>query len=116
MSRRLFIAWLATSLALAFSVSGSSTIFIPASTFGQFVRPGPVPTDVAARIQRVEDGLLPDNVIKDQPLPHMKLLDRMKYYETPGVSIAVINNYKVEWARGYGAREVGSNEDVNAET
>jgi len=46
----------------------------------------------------------------------MKFLDRMKYYETPGVSIAVINNYKVEWARGYGAREVGSNEDVNAET
>jgi CubicO group peptidase (beta-lactamase class C family) len=46
----------------------------------------------------------------------MKLVDRMKYYETPGVSIAVINNYKIEWARGYGLGEVGSNEAVTPGT
>ena len=73
-------------------------------------------TDFAARIQRVEDGLLPDNVIKGQPLPQMKLVDRMKYYGTPGVSIAAINNYKIEWARGYGVRGVGSNEAVSPDT
>jgi hypothetical protein len=56
-------------------------------------------TDSAARTQRVENGLLPDNVIKGQALPQMKLVDRMKYYEVPGVSIAIINNYKIGWAR-----------------
>src|SRR5712672_1052862 len=73
-------------------------------------------TDSAARTQRVENGLLPDNVIKGQPLPQMKLVDRMKYYETPGVSIALINNYKIGWARGSGVREVASNEAVTADT
>src|SRR6185436_13576377 len=34
----------------------------------------------------------------------------------PGVSIAVINNYKVEWARGYGVKDIESNEPVTAET
>ena len=73
-------------------------------------------TDSAARTQRVENGLLPDNVIKGQSLPQMKLVDRMKYYETPGVSIALINNYKIGWARGSGVREVASNEAVTADT
>ena len=73
-------------------------------------------TDSAARIQRVENGLLPDNVIKGQALPQMKLVDRMKYYETPGVSIALINNYKIEWARGSGVHEVASNVAVTPDT
>lgn len=72
--------------------------------------------DTDARIRRVENGLLPDNIIKGQPLPQMKLLDRMKEYGTPGVSIAVINDYKIEWARGYGVRAQGSNEPVTLDT
>ena len=32
----------------------------------------------------------------------MKLADRMAYYGVPGVSIAIINNGKLEWAKGYG--------------
>jgi CubicO group peptidase (beta-lactamase class C family) len=73
-------------------------------------------TDSAARIGRVENGLLPPNIIRGQPPSQMKILDRMKYYGTPGVSIAVINNYKIEWARGYGVREVGKNEVVTPDT
>jgi CubicO group peptidase (beta-lactamase class C family) len=26
----------------------------------------------------------------------------MKYYQVPGLSIAVIKNYKIDWAKGYG--------------
>ena len=72
--------------------------------------------DVAAKIHRVENGLLPSAVIKGQPLPRMRLIDRMKYHKIPGVGIAVINNYKIEWARGYGVREAGTNEVVTADT
>src|SRR5918993_1516566 len=72
--------------------------------------------DLAARTRRVENGLLPPTVIKGQPLPRMGLAERMKYHKIPGVSIAVINDYKVGWARGYGVREAGTDEGVTPDT
>jgi CubicO group peptidase (beta-lactamase class C family) len=77
---------------------------------------GQTSADIEARILRVENGLLPDNVIKVQPVPRMKLVDNMKEYGTPGVSIAVINDYKIEWARGYGVLAQGSSEPVTPDT
>jgi CubicO group peptidase (beta-lactamase class C family) len=32
----------------------------------------------------------------------VNLLERMKYYKVPGVSIAVVNNGRTEWSHGYG--------------
>ena len=69
----------------------------------------------ASRIERVENGLLPGTVIKGQNAS-MKLADRMVFYKVPGVSIAVINNGKLEWAKGYGVVEAGSTQTVTVET
>lgn len=44
------------------------------------------------------------------------LNDRMKFYHTPGVSIAVINEGKLEWARGFGIRNDRTNDSVNVNT
>ena len=44
----------------------------------------------------------------------MKLTDRMIYYDVPGVSIAVINNGKIEWPKGYGVLEAGRTPRVEA--
>jgi CubicO group peptidase (beta-lactamase class C family) len=77
-----------------------------------------VPPDEAAvreRVQRVENGLLPAVVIKGQTAP-MKLADRMAHYKTPGVSVAVINDGKIEWAKAYGVVEAGGREPVTPET
>lgn len=72
---------------------------------------------IAERISRVENGLLPPNVIKGRPLPRMKLADRMRHWNgVPGVSIAVVNDYKIEWARGYGVLGEGSDEAVTPAT
>ena len=46
----------------------------------------------------------------------MDAQERMAYYNVPGVSIAVINDGKLEWARGYGTLEAGGSAPVNAET
>jgi len=46
----------------------------------------------------------------------MKLADRMRFYKTPGVSIAIINNGAIEWANGYGVREAGGSNPVTTET
>jgi CubicO group peptidase (beta-lactamase class C family) len=75
-----------------------------------------VPPDVEQRIRRIEEGLLLPVVVKGQPSEPMKLTDRMQFYKTPGVSIAFINNGRIEWARGYGLREAGSREPVTIET
>ena len=71
---------------------------------------------VSQRIERVENGLLPPAVLKGEPPEKMKLADRMRFYKTPGVSIALINDGKIEWARGYGVLEAGTKEPVTPET
>ena len=40
----------------------------------------------------------------------------MQFYKVPGVSVAVIHNYTLEWAKGYGVLEAGGSTPVNTET
>jgi len=40
------------------------------------------------------------------------LAERMEYYNVPGVSIAVINDFALEWARAYGVLKAGSDRPV----
>ena len=72
--------------------------------------------DLAERIRRVEQGLLLPIVITGQSNLPMALGDRMEFYKTPGVSIVVINNGEIEWARAYGVLEAGKKEPVTTET
>lgn len=64
---------------------------------------------------RVEKGLLPAVVIKGQS-SGQSLTERMRHYNLPGVSVAVINNGKLEWAKGYGVVQAGGTTPVTAET
>src|SRR5690349_8865114 len=69
---------------------------------------------LASRVERVERGLLPATPIKGEP--GWTIQERMKHYRVPGLSIAVINDYKVEWAKSYGVKDVETNEPVTTET
>jgi CubicO group peptidase (beta-lactamase class C family) len=63
--------------------------------------------DIEQHIQHVTSGLVDPILIKgDQHATHT-LTDRMKELNVPGVSIAVIHNGKIEWARGFGLRSIG---------
>src|SRR4030095_9492605 len=73
-------------------------------------------TALEQRIERVENGLLPQVVLKGETPNRLRIDERMKFYKTPGVSVAVINNGKVEWARGYGLLKVNGQQRVNTET
>jgi CubicO group peptidase (beta-lactamase class C family) len=44
------------------------------------------------------------------------LAERMEHYKTPGVSIAVVNKYQIEWARAYGIMDVNTGAPVTTET
>jgi CubicO group peptidase (beta-lactamase class C family) len=71
---------------------------------------------VDERIRRIENGLVPPVVLKGQPIPTTKLEDRMRELNTPGVSIAVFENGRIEWARGWGMADVAEGRRVDAET
>jgi len=66
------------------------------------------------RIRQVEGGLLGE--FGDPPWKRMDLQDRMAHYNVPGVSIVVINDFKVEWKKGYGVMEAGKSQPVTPET
>ena len=69
---------------------------------------------IESRIKSVEQGLL--NTAGDPPWKRMNLVDRMEFYNVPGVSIAVINEYQIEWVKGYGVLDRDDNSPVSAET
>jgi CubicO group peptidase (beta-lactamase class C family) len=69
--------------------------------------------EVQARILQVEQNL--GESVKTSDIPII-LQERMKEYNIPGVSIAVIKDYKVEWAKGYGFADLEKNIPVNTET
>jgi hypothetical protein len=67
-----------------------------------------------SHIQRVEQGLLPAVLVKGDP--SWSITERMKFYRVPGLSIAVIKNFRIEWARAYGVKDFETNEPVTTET
>jgi CubicO group peptidase (beta-lactamase class C family) len=64
----------------------------------------------------VENALQPAMYAKGKPIAALNILDRMKYYNVPGVSVSVIDNGKIDWAKGYGIKETGGNAPVTPET
>ncbi|HKO95760.1 MAG TPA: serine hydrolase [Pyrinomonadaceae bacterium] len=84
-------------------------VFIsPLTSFGQ------TPSITDTRINRVEQGLLAPVVIKgDAP---WSLEERMKHYKVPGLSIAVIKDFKIDWAKAYGVKDVETAEKVTTDT
>jgi CubicO group peptidase (beta-lactamase class C family) len=66
------------------------------------------------QIKRVEQGLLPAVLIKGDS--SWSLADRMKFYKVPGLSIAVIKDFKIDWARSYGLKDLESGEPATIET
>ena len=75
------------------------------------------PTPGAAierRIGRVERGLLAE--LGDPPWSRLALADRMAHYNVAGVSIAVVNDFEIEWAKGYGVLVAGGDEPVTPDT
>jgi len=73
-------------------------------------------TSAFDRAAQVEKSLLPANVVRGESIPHMSLADRMQHHSIPGVSIAVIHQGKLDWARAYGVLEAGGRDSVTTET
>jgi len=68
------------------------------------------------RIERVLSGLRPPIAIKGQPPVRWSLAEEMAESHAPGFGIAVIDNGKIAWARGFGVKETGTNDPVTTST
>jgi CubicO group peptidase (beta-lactamase class C family) len=70
--------------------------------------------DAPSRIRRVENGLLPPVLVKGEP--GWTVQQRMKEYKAPGLSIAVIDSFRIAWVKAYGVKDAGTQEPVTTQT
>ena len=74
---------------------------------------GSYPKEVEENISKVEKGLT--GWVKT-PDGDWTIQERMDFYRIPGVTIGVIRNYKLEWAKGYGYADTSDKRPVTTQT
>jgi CubicO group peptidase (beta-lactamase class C family) len=85
-------------------------LFLPLGLCAQ-----PTDKDLQSMIRAVENSLAP-NTIYGEAVPSWNLEERMRMYAIKGLSIAVVRNYKLVWAKGYGWADSAENRRVTPET
>ena len=68
------------------------------------------------RIAAVEIGLDPPVVIAGEPTEKWTIAMQMRRLHVPAVSVAVINDYKIDWARAWGVTEAGGKRPATSDT
>ena len=70
-----------------------------------------------AEVQRVENGLI---LMSESGQPQWDrtatLSERMQHHRVPGISIAVIDNFSIAWAKAYGSLRSGGDAPVTTQT
>src|ERR1700720_1833014 len=72
--------------------------------------------DTEKRISRVLQDLRPETPFPGQDKPPQTLAERMSHLATPGVSVAVMDAFELDWSRGFGKLTAGANEEVTSST
>lgn len=73
-------------------------------------------SELSARTQRVENGIPPIPVSATDPATPLNIEKLMELYQCPGLSVTVIDNFRIAWAKGYGVTEAGSHTPVTVHT
>ncbi len=82
-------------------------LFISEASFAQAVN---------MEINTIENNLLPSIIIKGKASKKSNILELMKKYKVPGVSIAVEQNGKLIWAKSYGIANSKAGSQVTSKT
>lgn len=72
--------------------------------------------DLNARMQRVEDCIPSISLGDSEPPLQLNIQKLMQFYKVPALSIAVVDNFKIAWAKGYGVTEAGGTNPVSTHT
>ena len=71
---------------------------------------------VEERIERVKKGIEPINLGKNKTPVALDLAGLMKLCNDPGLSVTVIEQYNIAWAKAYGTTELGGTTPVTTST
>ena len=71
---------------------------------------------IKEKILTIENGLLPAVIIENEESISYSILERMQEFDVPGLSIAVIKDNEIEWAKSYGVKEKGTSDIVTLNT
>jgi CubicO group peptidase (beta-lactamase class C family) len=74
------------------------------------------PAEQEAHIQRIEAAAVDLSIDPNAAPMRLSLTQLMELYKIPGLSIAVIDNYQIVWAKAYGVTDAGSKTPVTTET
>lgn len=73
-------------------------------------------SEILSEIEAIEKGLFETIQIKGNPIEKYTIQERMDLYKVPGVSIAVVKDGKLRWAKGYGYANTDTGTKVDANT
>jgi CubicO group peptidase (beta-lactamase class C family) len=68
------------------------------------------------RIAGVEHGLMRAAYLKGLKSEKLTLAERMRFYQVPGVSLAVIDKNAIEWSRTYGEKDIQTHQALTSDT
>ncbi|SEW20105.1 serine hydrolase domain-containing protein [Luteibacter sp. 329MFSha] len=64
----------------------------------------------------LDHGLRPTVVAPGEHIPRWSIEERMRFHKVPGVAVAVLKNGRVAQVRGYGVKQAGTSDRVDADT
>ena len=100
----------------ALTLVSAAVLVLPAEHSGRLNRESQAANNLEQRIRRVELGLVALDRVKGETPTPKSLIERMHHYKVPGVSIAVIDNEKIDWSRGYGLADTATGQTVEIGT
>lgn len=75
-----------------------------------------MPPEIMGEIARIENGLLAGIQVEGRLPETYRLTERMAHYKVPGLSLAVVMNGELRWAKGYGLANTQTGAAVTPET
>ncbi|MEO0399174.1 MAG: serine hydrolase domain-containing protein [Pseudomonadota bacterium] len=93
-------------------IASAAFVFVLTAAFGASAQTASTPDWVAA----FENGLRPAMRVEGETPQQWSIEEGLQRHNVPGVSIAIIRNGSLVWARGYGFSNKETGEKVNAET
>ncbi|MFK7921094.1 MAG: serine hydrolase domain-containing protein [Bacteroidia bacterium] len=72
--------------------------------------------NIEAEVAAIEQNLIPGIIVEGDSMITYELEDRMDHYHVPGVSVAVVKNGKIHWAKAYGIANTNTQQPVDTAT
>ena len=98
---------------LTIAAAPVASVTVPAPVASQQRGPETTPVATPAEMQAIIEGVQAPN---RQGLDVLTLEEVMERFGVPGISVAVIHDFEVHWAKGYGIADVETGAAVDAET